>query len=343
MSFIQFGTEDSVISSELITSPLWSRETYTLTSSFSSSQQQNILESGDTYLNVYNLFFGSSGSEVQYSLAYGHISGSGSCAFNLAINGRSPSRNVYGQFRNIAYGDENALFNFGGNGGQSRDIFVISISRARFKESLNPGTWELTLTNGSNTVSLTDDSKDSTITNFIAGNRVYNIVSGSMGKSYNTSSVQTNSGSYGLFFPDMGTYILNPRALALPYANGGLGLSIDETSAVSYTETYNINNFRLYKAILDGQKFSARSQETISARYFFVNVKSGQFNYTTNPSIIDSNGNILYSTLIDSPQTFPTTIGMYNETGELLAVAKLSKPLPKDFTKQITCRVKLEF
>jgi hypothetical protein len=40
---------------------------------------------------------------------------------------------------------------------------------------------------------------------------------------------------------------------------------------------------------------------------------------------------------------FPTTIGLYNDANELLAVAKLSKPLPKDFTKQITCRVKLEF
>jgi len=322
---------------------MWSRDMYTLTSSFTSSEQQNVLVSGDTYLNVYNMFFGTSGSEVQYSLAYGHISGSGSCAFNANVDGKSPTRDVYGQFRNIVYGDENSIFNFGGTGGQSRDIYVISVSRSRFKESINPGTWQLTLTNGSDSISLTDDSKDSSITNFVAGNRVYNIVSGTLGKSFNTSSVQTNSGSYGLFFPDMGTFILNPRALALSYANNGIGLVINETSAITYSETYNINNFTLYKAISAGQSFSGRSQETISARYFFVNVKSGQLNYTTNPSIIDSNGNILYSTLIDSPQTFPTTIGMYNQTGELLAVAKLSKPLPKDFTKQITCRVKLEF
>jgi hypothetical protein len=343
MSFIQFTTEDSIISSEAITAPMWSRDSYTLTASFTSSEQQNVSVSGDTYLNVYNLFFGTSGSEVQYSIAYGHISGSGSCAFNQNIDGKSPSRDVYGQFRNIAYGDENTVFNFGGTGGQSRDIYVISVSRARFKESINPGTWQLVLTNGANTITLTDDSKDSTITNFLAGNRVYNIVSGTLGKSYNTSSVQTNSGSYGLFFPDMGTFILNPRALALSYANKGVGLVIDETSATSFSETYNTNNFTLYKAISAGAYFAGRSQETISARYFFVNVKSGQLNYTTNPSIIDSNGNILYSTLIDSPQTYPTTIGMYNETGELLAVAKLSKPLPKDFTKQLTCRVKLEF
>lgn len=342
MSFIQFGSDDSVMSMELITAPMWSSNLYTLTSSFTSSTQEASI-SGKTYLNAYNIASDLSGSEVQYSLAYGHISGSGSALFNGAVNEKSPTRDVYGQYRNIIYGDENSVFNFGGTGGQSRDIYVISVSRSRFKEAINPGSWNLVVSSSTFNMTLTDNSKDSSIVSFVGGNRVYYVVSGSSGKSYTTSSVQTNSGSYGLFLPDMGVFILNPRALSLSYANGGIGVSVDETAATSYTNTYNVNNFRLFNLIKNGASFSARSQETVSARYFFVNVKSSQFNYTTNPSIIDNNGNVLYSTLIDNPQTYPTTIGMYNETGDLLAVAKLSKPLPKDFTKQITCRVKLEF
>ncbi len=342
MSFIQFGSDDSVISSELITAPLWSRDYYVLTASFSSSAQQ-VGTSGKYYLNVYNLTYGASGSEVQYSLAYGHVSGSGSALFNGAVDGKSPTRDIYGQYRNLIYNDETALFNFGGSNGNSKDLFAININRSRYKESINPGTWDLVLNNGGNSIRLTDDSKDSSVVSYIAGNRVYNIVSGTLGNSYNTSSIQTSSGSYGLFFPDMGFFVLNPRALSLSVANGGVNITLDETAASSYTEGYNTNVNKLYQLISAGQYFSGRSQETLSARYFFVNVKSSQFNYTTNPSIIDSNGNILYSTLIDNPQTFPTTIGLYNDTGELLAVAKLSKPLPKDFTKQISCRVKLEF
>lgn len=342
MSFIQFGSDDSVMSMELITAPMWSSNLYTITSSFTSSTQEASI-SGKTYLNVYNIASDLSGSEVQYSLAYGHISGSGSALFNGAVNEKSPTRDVYGQYRNIIYGDENSVFNFGGTGGQSRDIYVISVSRSRFKEAINPGSWNLVVSSSTFNMTLTDNSKDSSIVSFVGGNRVYYIVSGSSGKSYTTSSVQTNSGSYGLFLPDMGVFILNPRALSLSYANGGIGVSVDETAATSYTNTYNVNNFTLFNLIKNGASFSARSQETVSARYFFVNVKSSQFNYTTNPSIIDNNGNVLYSTLIDNPQTYPTTIGMYNDSGDLLAVAKLSKPLPKDFTKQITCRVKLEF
>ena len=34
---------------------------------------------------------------------------------------------------------------------------------------------------------------------------------------------------------------------------------------------------------------------------------------------------------------------MYNDAGDLLAVAKMSRPLPKDFTKEALIRVKLDF
>jgi len=356
MSYIAFQEDDSVISSDSITAGLFTSNVYNLTSSFTSSTQQASV-SGKYYLSVYNLPLGTSGSEVQYSLAYGHISGSGSALFNSLVNEKSPTRDIYGQYRNLVYGDESAVFNFGGSAnvgsscapiagataGYSRDIMVVSVNRSRYKEKINAGTWNLTLRNGSDYLYLTDNSKDSTTTNYVAGNRFYYIVSGSNGNSYNSTAIQTNSGSYGIFLPDMGVYILNPRALSLSYANGGIGMTVDETAASSYSSPYNLNTDRLFKLINNGQSFKANSQETISARYFFVNAKSSQLNYTTNPSIIDNNGNILYPVLIDSPQVFPTTIGLYNDANELLAVAKLSKPLPKDFTKQITCRVKLEF
>ena len=342
MSFIPFQDDDSVISSEAITAPMWTSNVYNLTGSFTSSLQQYD-NTGKYYLNVYNALYGSDGSEVQFSLAYGNISGSGSAVFNSLVDEKTPTRDIYGQFRNLVYGDEGSVFNFGGNGGVSNDIFVINVNRSRYKEKINTGTFNLTLKNSTNYLYLTDDSKDSSITNYIGGNRAYYIVSGSNGSSYNSSSIQTNSGSYGYFFPDMGIYVLNPRALALSYANMGIGMTVDQTNAKSYTSTYNINADRLFKLINAGASFQAKSEETISSRYFFVNAKSSQLNYTTNPSIIDENGNVLYSILIDNPQVFPTTIGLYNDANELLAVAKLSKPLPKDFTKQITCRVKLEF
>jgi hypothetical protein len=47
--------------------------------------------------------------------------------------------------------------------------------------------------------------------------------------------------------------------------------------------------------------------------------------------------------LLMLPQVYLTTIGMYNDSNELVAVAKMSRPLLKDFTKEALVRVKLDF
>jgi hypothetical protein len=49
------------------------------------------------------------------------------------------------------------------------------------------------------------------------------------------------------------------------------------------------------------------------------------------------------SDFINQPQTYITTVGMYNDSNDLLAVAKMSRPLLKDFTKEALVRVKLDF
>jgi hypothetical protein len=99
----------------------------------------------------------------------------------------------------------------------------------------------------------------------------------------------------------------------------------------------------LFNRIYTGSLFTMQSQETVSSRYFFTRVKNNDFNYTTNPSIINDSGSLLYDTLIDNPQTYVTTVGMYNNSNELLGVAKLSRPLIKDFTKEALIRIKLDY
>jgi len=86
------------------------------------------------------------------------------------------------------------------------------------------------------------------------------------------------------------------------------------------------------------------SEEVITSNYIFIRARNAEFNYSTNPSFIDSgSGGVLYTDFITAPQTFITTVGLYNDNGDLLAVAKLSKPLKKDFTKEALIRVKLDF
>jgi len=76
----------------------------------------------------------------------------------------------------------------------------------------------------------------------------------------------------------------------------------------------------------------------------FARARSDEFNYSANPSMIDSStGDLRHTDLIDSPRTYVTTVGLYNDNNDLLAVAKLSKPLQKDFTKEALIRIKLDY
>ena len=86
------------------------------------------------------------------------------------------------------------------------------------------------------------------------------------------------------------------------------------------------------------------SEETLSSDFVFVRARNSEFNYSENPSFISGqNGEVIYDYFINNPQVFPTTVGLYNDSNELLAVAKLSRPLRKDFTKEALIRVKLDF
>ena len=340
MSYIPFSDSDTIISSEAIVSALWSNNTYTLgTSSLYTSSTQEQSYTGDTYLNVYNLPATASNAELQFALSYGHVSGSGSAPYNTSAPGLTPTSNIYTQCVNTIYGDETAPLAFGGV--VSKDVYVINVARSRYKESIKPGSFNLVLKSPSGSVYLTDNSKDLTSANYVGGNRYYTVVSGSNGNSWNSTEVQTVSGSYGMFFPDLATVYLNPRALSLPVSSGGISSSIDETASTSYTSPINTNNSKLFGYIYNGNNISGNSQETVTSKYFAVNVKFNDCNYTTNPSVIDNNGNILYTTLVDNPETYVTGVGLYNELNELMGIAKLSKPLKKSFINTLSFKVKL--
>ena len=327
MSFSRYNTEDSVISAETVVRGLWSGDNNTLNTFYTGSNPT------EYYVDVYQAPSTSTGSTVQFDIQYGHIAGSGSYPVNPLVRGYSPSRIVYGQYRNLVYGTEDTNFSFDGGITTAEQIYVINISRDRYKQSLQPGSFNLTLTSGSRTILLTDDSNTTSLTRFLGENRIYYIISGSNGNAY-TSSAAT-SPIYGIMLPDLGFVVLD--------ASGSLTPFISASSLL--TSSVQNNQLRLYTSISSGStpNFQLQSQEVISSRYFFTRIKNSEFNYTTNPSIIDANGNLLYTTLIQNPQTYITTVGMYNDNNELLAVAKLSKPLVKDFTKEALIRIKLDY
>jgi hypothetical protein len=316
---------------------------------FFTSSTQEASSQGDYVLAVYQTASTDSTAAIQFYLGYANQLGSGSVAYNSAIPQYSPSSTLYGQWRNLILEDENAAFIFGSV--TQSDFFIISVERANYKQSLFPGSLNLVLSgSGTTRITLTDNSNDISVVPYINGTRVYQLVSGSNGSAVSTTAAgstvagQTASGSYGWFVPDMGAILLNAQALALTAASGGIALSYSGSFGNQISASQEYNNRQIFTAISRGDSFELNSQENVTSDFVFVRPRSSQYNYSENPSFISgSTGEVLYSQFINNPQTYITTIGLYNDTNQLLAVAKLSRPLPKDFTKEALVRVKLDF
>ena len=350
MSFKRLDAQDFVVSADAVQSVAWSTGLPELTSFFTSSAQKTGT-TGNYYLSVYQVAGDLDQAEVQFDIAYANQNGSGSTAYNTTYPALSPSSTTYGQYRTMILEDENSVFvtGPGATGGSTLstlvtsstavvmdNFWVLSIERARYKQSIFPGTLSLVITGSTGTLHLTDNSNDVSVQNFLGSTRVYQLVSGSNGTGQGANGGYVpNSGSYGLVFPDIGTILLN-----VPAVSAGTGITVDNGSIV----TNGTNQLALFEGIKNGSSFTLNSTETVTSDFVFIRSRNSEFNYSENPSFISgSDGSIIYDTFINNPQVYATTVGMYNDANELVAVAKLSRPLLKDFTKESLIRVKLDF
>jgi len=337
MSLKNLEPDDFVVSSDSITSTLWSNGAPTLTEFYTSSVQ-SAGSSGDYYLSVYQTSSALNIAQTQFEIAYADSKGSGSILYNPSVNSKSPSLSTFGQYRSLILEDENKDFVFGSstNIHTADNYWVINFDRARYKEQLFAGSLNLCLSGSNGKIRLTDDSKDNPVNRFLGSSKFFQLISGSNGTAGNlaNSGYVPGSGSYGLVFPELGTILLNPQAISQ-------SIHIDATRTSVATLT---NNKTLFNSLVLGAQFTANSEETITSDYVFVRARNSEFNYSENPSFISgSTGEVIYDEFINHPQVYATTVGMYNGSNELVAVAKLSKPLLKDFTKEALIRVKLDF
>jgi|TARA_Y100000034_G_scaffold76336_1_gene91688 hypothetical protein len=328
----------------IISSPVWSGGAATLSSFYTGSAQSQ--SSGDYYLDVFDKVGTDSTREVQFAVAYGHYNGSGSLSTST---GNNPSMAVYRQFRNVGVKNSQStdIFKFPAGNTNSlanhKDIYVLSINRARYREKLDPGNWELWLGTGSNRIKLIDDSGATADSSVKASERVFNVVSGSI--QTGTAVIATGqdattlandaTGTYGLVYPELGLIVLNATALdASP-----LSLATAETADVNEN-----NHQKLVTAISQGGKFQARREEQIKSSHYFCRVQSDKYNWSQNPTYFQgTNAELTNTTFIQDPKSYITTVGLYNQFNELLAVAKLSQPLLKSRDREAVIKVRLDF
>lgn len=338
MSFKKLEDQDFIIDNSSVTSPMWEGNIPELTTYYTSSNQANSI-SGRSYLNVYasqpntNPLPNEHTPQVQFSIAYCDKEGKGSEDYNVQVEGMSYSKTNYQQYKNLILGDSNEDFIFGGK--SSSYFYAISIERASYKEKILVGSLELNLRKGSNTLTLIDNSKNVSDLKYTNAGRVFDLI--------NPNDEDNLIESYGWLLPDIGVILIDGKSLDTDSAEGGIKLETFREPNIN-----GQNALKLFNALKQsgdqGAGWTLNSEETISSNYVFIRARNNEFNFSKNPSYtVGTTGEVRHPEFIDNPQTYITTIGLYNDNNELLAVSKLSRPLKKDSTSEALIRIKLDF
>jgi len=348
----RFGEFDKVNAKvEVVTTGLWTGDVGSLTTSYTSSAQ--VAASGDYYYNVYSTNPASDSSAVtQFAVAYGHVNGSGSVSLENSDDALLATKATYAQYKSILLDPTDTKFSFENGSGVAEDsnsIYAINVNRARFREKMDAGNWSLKLSGSNGVFTFIDDSGKKFGDTLGKAGRVFKVVSGSLNlgseneATINTTTSSANEG-FGLFYPDRGILILNPSAIAAtvgtvkPWGTTAVSLAGDEG-----VDTEKQNHKRLVQAIENGADFQARRTENVSTQHFFVRATNREFNYSNNPTYVNTDGTFVESTFETDPRTYITTVGLLNDSNELIAVAKTSQPIEKSFDKEVLIKVKLSF
>lgn len=359
--FTRFESGDIVPNQqETITRALWSGNVGNLVTFFTSSAQT--ANQQRYYLDVFQSQSGDCGADSQFAIAWGHKQGSGSGDEGGQVND-TPSRAIYGQYKQLCLEPDEQRFVIDGTATDS--IYVINVARARMREYLDEGNLEINLQRlsgsqwltgggaqnawtGSNVrvfptqavTRLIDDSRVNSATITTAG-EVYNIVSGTLEDGiYNSSAPH----KYGLLYRRLGVIVLS-------------GDKLDMSASfltVTGSEIPGDNAYKLFKSMSGSAKytdasgdylgFQGRSAERVKSTHYFVRVKNQEYNFTNNPTFVTgSEGDLAEPTFIGNPQVYITSVGLYNDAKELLAVGKVSRPIKKNFSTEALIKMALQY
>ena len=282
---------------------------------------------------------------------------------SLNVVQQSKKINIYNEFAQVMLGytgSDNAVRKFESDlvldataTRLMKDAYFISFSRLLNKDMIKKGSVNLKIGTGSwaepfaetggSILTLQDISASSTD----AGTQ--DTVGGQYGLLYENNGDGTygkggGSGVYGLVFYQAGLIVVTGSIFSSSatffsksfYDGGGYyGLT---GSFVSQSISGNCDalRHRLYN-------ISFNNTTEINSTIYFCRVPHNKFNYSSNPTYTSGSKIRVKNLASDQPISYITTIGLYSANNELLAVAKVSEPLKKDPTNDITLRVRLDY
>lgn len=290
------------------------------------------------FQSVYDYPYLSSSANHILDISFGYSSDSaisGSSATHSAV---SKKINIYNQFAQllVGYDATGSILKFDQDGDltggtKHNDMYFMAFSRLLVKDEIKKGSFQLTLG-----VSSSTGPFGTRTTLYDAGAATeyrVNSPAGEYGLLYSNSS---GTGTpVGLLYYQAGIAAFTASVFPTASFSGSFALSAS-LSGSTIQQLSDVLRQRIYNI-----QFNNTTE--LNSTIYFCRANHNEFNYSSNPTYLSSSKMVVKNTSTDAPVSYITTVGLYSADNELLAVAKLSEPLKKDPTNELTIRVRLDY
>lgn len=316
------------------------------------------------FKSVYDYPYVSSSANHIFDVTYGILnsasydtstdsffSGEQAVSQNAAHEQEDKKQNMYTQMAQILMGYDVSgnvrNFDFDGNlaaGLKFGSATFLNLSRLLVKDEIKKGSFSLVLGNAtdynapfSTTVTLSDVKG--------ADSHFINSPAGEYGILY-TGSSGAPGDARGLIFYQAGIAVLPSLAAA---AAGGSSVQWQSSSVGGTTTKEETLVSGTIDQIADSiihriQNVQFNNTTELNSTIYFCRANHNEFNYSSNPTYLSGSKIVVKGdNVMAPPRSYVTTVGLYSADNELLAVAKLSEPLRKDPTNELTLRVRLDY
>jgi len=294
-------------------------------------------------------------STPYFAVAFGHVNGSGSLSSQGETNDTA-TRAIYSQYRLLALESPETRFRFFNSGAENTPdyIYVINFKRDALSDRIDPGNFEIPLIplsggapSGSTVYTFIDNSDDKSELSFCSEDPYvsYDIVSGSLKNGIHSSGTGTTKTTYGKFYPNLGFIVFDGEKVE----------SLVGFETVTGSNVAGDNAYKLFLSISgsstvndeDGNLYhiKGRNVKYKTTNHYFVRVSAPNANYSNNPTYVTGSGTgqIQNTCFQKEPVTYVTSVGLYNDRRELLAVAKLSRPVKKTPDDDLLIKIRLNW
>ena len=249
--------------------------------------------------------------------------------------------------------------------GKMRECVFINFSRLLAKDQIKKGSFSMTVGTGSWKNPFKDVArKGITVTDASSsadGSGITNTLGGDMGILYSDKYIWATAGRarspgatmkfpIGALFYQAGIAVLTASLFSGSHGVGAV--KAEKFYYAPYGQPYRTVQQTLTSSAISAScdalrhiigNISFNNTTEINSKIYFCRVPHNMFNYSANPTYLTGSKIRVKNNASDSPVAYITTVGLYNSSNELLAVAKLSEPIRKDPTNDITIRVRLDY